>query len=158
MPNTGEVMIRILVIAVLLASASLSSAQEAEELQTLIERHLELFSNEQSRLIAEEIVATPGLFGDFALSTNEDIEMVFDEVFAVIKEDGWDRSVPLSIETCELAEDTALVTLNFSRLRADGEAIPPRVRGAFYLVRKHEAGWRVVAIYNRDPDVTVNCS
>lgn len=148
---------RLAILATLLLTANISLAQEAEQLRALLDRHLALFSNEQSRVIAEEIIATPAIFGDRALLTHADTEMLFDELFADIKGRGWTRSVPLSVDVCELGQGLALMTLNYSRLREDGEAIPPRVRGSFFLLRKLETEWRVVAVYGRDPEVTVSC-
>ena len=148
---------RLAILAALLLTANISLAQDAEELRALLDQYLTLFSNEQSRVIAEEIMATPAIFWDRALLTHADTEMLFDELFADIKGRGWTRSVSLSVHVCELGQGLALMTLNYSALREDGEAIPPRVRGAFFLLRKLEAEWRIVAIYGRDPEVTVSC-
>ena len=84
--------------------------------------------------------------------------MLLDELFANIKKQGWVKSISLSVDVCEMGQGLALMTLNYSRLREDGEAIPPLIRGAFYVLRKLKEEWRIVAVYGRDPEVSLSCS
>ena len=57
-----------------------------------------------------------------------------------------------------MASDTlALVDTRFSRLKANGEPIPPAVRTTLYVLQKIDGDWRVVSWYGHDADKRPAC-
>jgi hypothetical protein len=156
--ESGEGMKRVIFLVLAWSAAGTALAQNSDALRALLDKHLTLFSGEQSKQIAEETIGTPALFQDLALLTPTDTEALFGALFENIKSRGWARSVALNVDVCELGQGLALLALNYSRLQDDGEAIPPRVRGELYLLRELDTGWRIVAVFGRDPDITVSCN
>lgn len=63
--------------------------------------------------------------------------------FENLRAQGYQQSDIFEVKACMTAPDTAWAGMKFSRLKADGEPLPPKDRASSYLVRKFEDGWRI---------------
>ncbi len=149
---------RITILTALVLGTNVSVAQDEENIRALFDQYLALFSAAQSKEIAEEIVAEPAFYADQMTQNASEMEMRLERYFAEIKGRGWSYSTPISIDVCVIGDGLALVEQNFTRFDNNGAAIPPTVRGAFYVLRRLDVGWRMVAVYEKDPGVDVSCT
>jgi hypothetical protein len=112
--------------------------------------------------IAKQIFATPVQFsietGHDSWETEADIVRGFDESLNTLRAEGWAKSIIEELSVCVLAENLALVDLTYSRLRADGSTIPPRLRKGTYVVLRSSHTWRIIADYGHDVEARVYCS
>ncbi|MEE2640016.1 MAG: hypothetical protein VX768_05275 [Planctomycetota bacterium] len=109
-----------------------------------------LFNAGDAAAISEQIFLAPVLMVNsetddhFILKTSDDIRSKYQEVLMDIKSRGWDRSVIKGVKIQMSGPDMALVGLTFSRLKKNGEPIPPVKRNATYVFLRKPAGWRVI--------------
>ena len=78
--------------------------------------------------------------------------------YVQLEEQGWQASVIDHLEICQLSDTLALVDTRFSRVKADGEPIPPAVRTTLYIVQKIDGNWRIVSWYGHDADKRPSCN
>ncbi len=63
--------------------------------------------------------------------------------FENLRAQGYQKSDIFEVKACMTGPDTAWAGMKFSRLKADGEPLPPKDRASSYLVKKFEDGWRI---------------
>jgi len=130
----------------------LVSSQMAKEVKMHMERYVELFNNEQTDAIVEEIYLAPVLvrkFGDEIHSvapTAKEVTEQFNSIFKKIKSKGWKRSVIHDMDIRIGGTEMAFVDMRFSRVMANGEPIPPALRIASYVLVKRKSGWRIISV------------
>lgn len=66
--------------------------------------------------------------------------------FASLRAQGYHHSDIFEVKACMTGEDTAWAGMKFSRLKADGEPLPPRDRASSYTLRKFADGWRITKV------------
>jgi hypothetical protein len=63
--------------------------------------------------------------------------------FENLRAQGYQKSDIFEVKACVTGADTAWAGMKFSRLKANGEPLPPKDRASSYLVQKFEDGWRI---------------
>jgi hypothetical protein len=66
--------------------------------------------------------------------------------FENLRDQGYDHSDIFEIKACLTGADTAWAGMKFSRLRANGEPLPPKDRASSYTLKKFEDGWRITRV------------
>lgn len=59
---------------------------------------------------------------------------------------GYHHSDIFEIKACMTGVDTAWAGMKFSRLKADGESLPPKDRASSYTLSKFADGWRITKV------------
>ena len=147
----------IVVVSLLMAAdCQTSEADEAgkslSEMKALMGRYIELFNASDAVAISQEIYAAPVLqinpeTGEHhVLKTTEEVEKFWADQFEAIKSKGWVRSVVDDIDFRMAGSDMAIASIRFSRLRANGEPIPPARRMANYVFLKTNEDWRIILV------------
>jgi len=75
-----------------------------------------------------------------------------------LKADGYDHSDIASVKGCLISKDVGVVELRFSRVRADGSALPPKDRTSLYLWRRFPDGWRVIQFFGMGAGASFACT
>lgn len=66
--------------------------------------------------------------------------------FENLRTQGYHHSDIFEIKACLTGSDTAWAGMKFSRLRADGEPLPPKDRASSYSLKKFDDGWRITKL------------
>jgi hypothetical protein len=66
--------------------------------------------------------------------------------FETLRAQGYHHSDIFEIKACMTGVDTAWAGMKFSRLKADGEPLPPKNRASSYDLKKFEDGWRITKL------------
>jgi hypothetical protein len=71
--------------------------------------------------------------------------------FSNLRSQGYHHSDIFEIKACMTGKDssgadTAWAGMKFSRLKADGEPLPPKDRASSYTLKKFEDGWRITKL------------
>ena len=66
--------------------------------------------------------------------------------FENLRAQGYHHSDIFEIEACMTGADTAWAAMKFSRLKADGEPLPPKDRASSYTLTKFADGWRITKV------------
>ena len=160
MPINGKILgLRHLILIVLLwmgAACQASEAAEADnslsEMKTVMDRFIKLFNATDAKAISQEVYAAPVLHNNpeadehQVLKTEEEVEKFWADQFEAIKSKGWVRSTVDDIDFRMAGSDMAIASIRFSRLRANGEPIPPIHRVANYVFLKTNEGWRIILV------------
>ena len=124
--------------------------QGLEDVAALMTRYVELFNNEQTETIAEEIFLPPVLMltsvnkTHYVKSTPSEIREVYNSILQRIKSTGWKQSVVNHLDINLVGQDMATVDMRYSRLTASGQVFYTG-NGRFTLV-KRELGWRIISL------------
>ena len=124
--------------------------QDLEDVEALMTRYVELFHNEQTEIMAEEIFLPPVLMltsvdkTHSVKATPSEISEVFNSILKRIKSTGWKQSVVNHLDINLVGQDMATVDMRYSRLNASGQVFYTG-SGKFILV-KRELGWRIISL------------
>jgi len=77
--------------------------------------------------------------------------------FAALRAQGYSRSDIFEIRACPTGPDSGWAGMKYSRLRADGTALPPKDRASAYDLRRFPDGWRIVRLMGHDPAAPLSC-
>ncbi|MDZ4759812.1 MAG: hypothetical protein SGJ21_01900 [Alphaproteobacteria bacterium] len=77
--------------------------------------------------------------------------------FESLRAQGYKNSAIHEIKGCVTGPDTAWAGMKFSRLKADGEPLPPRDRASSYDLKKFDDGWRIVKLNGWDAATPLAC-
>jgi hypothetical protein len=77
--------------------------------------------------------------------------------FDALVAQGYDKSAIHEIKACVTGPDTGWAGMHFSRLKADGEPLPPKDRASSYDLKKFPDGWRIVKLNGGDPAKPLEC-
>lgn len=147
-------------VAVLLVSGSVF-ADDAEDAGAKLYEYFEAFTRKDSRTIATEIYATPvhigGGAGHRVLETPDAAVANLTRLYGEIEAQGWVESRIDDLAICVASDTLALVDTRYSRLKENGEAIPPAVRTTLYVLQKVDGDWRIIAFYGHDADRRPRC-
>ena len=61
------------------------------------------------------------------------------------------------IKACMTGPETAWAGMKFSRLKADGEPLPPKDRASAYELKKFDDGWRITKLTGGDAAKPLAC-
>jgi pimeloyl-ACP methyl ester carboxylesterase len=134
-------------------------AQMVREVQQHMDRYIELFNDGRAEAIGRQIYRAPVLMPrpsdplHTILESTVDVQKHFADTFTKIKGKGWKRSTVHDFTIRTAGTDIAFYQMTFSRLRADGEAIPPARRIANYVLVKNTLGWRIISVSSQPEPV-----
>ena len=77
----------------------------------------------------------------------------FDDLVA----QGYDRSDIHEIKGCMTGPDTAWAGMKFTRLKTDGQPLPPKDRASSYDLKKFPDGWRITKLTGYDAAKPLEC-
>ncbi len=66
--------------------------------------------------------------------------------FENLRAQGYHHSDIFEVVGCMTGADTAWAGMKFSRLKADGEPLPPKDRASSYTLQKFADGWRITKV------------
>lgn len=66
--------------------------------------------------------------------------------FENLRAQGYHHSDIFEVKACMTGPDTAWAAMKFSRLKADGEPLPPKDRASSYDVARFADGWRITKV------------
>lgn len=78
--------------------------------------------------------------------TTEEQAASLERGFEGLRAQGYHHSDIFEVKACLTGEDTAWAGMKFSRLKADGEPLPPKDRASSYTLRKFADGWRITKV------------
>jgi len=73
-------------------------------------------------------------------------EQSLERGFEALRGQGYHHSVIFEVKACLTGADTAWAGMKFSRLKADGDPLPPKDRASSYTLRKFADGWRITKV------------
>lgn len=79
------------------------------------------------------------------------------KMFEALAAQGYDKSNIHEIKTCITGPDTAWAGMHFTRLKANGEPLPPKDRASQYDLKKFPDGWRIVKLMGGDASKPLVC-
>ena len=77
--------------------------------------------------------------------------------FEGLRAQGYKQSAIHEVKACITGEDTAWAAMKFSRLKADGEPLPPKDRASSYTLKKFADGWRITSLGGAAADQPLTC-
>lgn len=139
----------------------ISKVAFADDASAKLYEYFAAFNAQDTQKIANEIYSTPvhvgGGDGHRVLATPAAAIENLDNLYEVIKARGWKESRIRDLEVCMASDTLALVDTQYSRLNAQGEAIPPALRTNLYVLQKIDGDWRIIAFYGHDDDKRPAC-
>ena len=124
--------------------------QSLEDVAAFMTRYVELFNNEQTETIAEEIFLLPVLMltsvdkTHSVKATPSEISEVYNSILQRIKSKGWKQSVVSRLDINLVGQDMATVDMRYSRLTASGQVF--YTGSGRYVLVKRELGWRIISL------------
>ena len=140
----------LLAALVFVAAAPVRADERGAEVKAVMEDYLRLWNAHDAAAIAGRIYRfdAPNPMGDLAGLSAE---------FARLKAQGYDHSTNAGIEACVVGPNQALAEMRFSRLKADGAALPPKDRATLYQLRRFPDGWRIVRMIPMSATAKISC-
>jgi hypothetical protein len=135
---------------VLGAGPALADARGAE-VEAAMREYLRLWNAHDAGAIVDHIYR---LDGSNPMARPGALQAEFDR----LKADGYDHSDIASVKGCLISKDVGVVELRFSRVRADGSALPPKDRTSLYLWRRFPDGWRVIQFFGMGAGASFACT
>jgi hypothetical protein len=77
--------------------------------------------------------------------------------FENLRSQGYKQSAIHEVKACITGPDTAWAAMKFSRLKADGEPLPPKDRASSYTLKKFDDGWRITSLGGAAADQPLAC-
>jgi hypothetical protein len=125
--------------------------ERGREVEAFMRQYLTLWNAHDARAIIERIYR---MDGSNPMGTQAGLQAEFDR----LKAQGYDHSDLISLNACMITPTQGVVEFRFSRLKADGSALPPRERASLYFVRKFPDGWRINQLMGMNPTSHVTCA
>jgi len=135
---------------VLCAGPALADARGAE-VEAVMREYLRLWNLHDAGAITDHIYRFDG---PNPTSTRAGLQAQFDQ----LKAQGYDHSDLASLDACLISRDVGVAQMRFSRLRADGTALPPRERASLYVLKRFPDGWRITQLLGMGPGANVACA
>jgi len=66
--------------------------------------------------------------------------------FESLRGQGYHHSDIHEVKACMTGADTAWAAMKFSRLKVNGEPLPPAIRASSYMLAKFPEGWRITRV------------
>lgn len=125
-----------------LALASLAACVGTRTSQMEVEQHMwnytKAWNQHDSATIARDFYRTgPSV---------EEQTASLERGFVNLREQGYHHSDIFEVKACMTGADTAWAGMKFSRLKANGEPLPPKDRASSYTLRNFPDGWRITKV------------
>ena len=138
-----------------ISAQSASRDQMRTDLTAELEKYVTAFSQGRVDFIADSVYTAPAyFFGGGRVDvrmTRDDVMSRFEDMWAPLPAQGYDRSEIRGSDVCILNNSAALVTLEFARLGRDGSVISEG--SAIYFYARTEQGWRIISSIGSGPRI-----
>jgi hypothetical protein len=128
----------ILVPLVLAACASAPPAKPEAAVEQLMWDYTKAWNKHDAAAIARNFYRTG--------PTVEEQTASLERSFENLRGQGYHHSDIHEVKGCMTGPDTAWAGMKFSRLKADGEPLPPKDRASSYTLTKFADGWRITKV------------
>jgi hypothetical protein len=127
-------------IALLGASACATAAPPAPEkaVEQLMWDYTKAWNKHDAATIAKSFYRTG--------PTVEEQTASLERTFEGLRGQGYHHSDIFEIKACMTGTDTAWAGMKFSRLKTDGQPLPPKDRASSYNLTKFPDGWRITKV------------
>lgn len=129
-------------------SAVAAKTQEAE-VEAFMWDYTKAWNQHDAATVAQKFYRT----GPSVAEQTESLKKGFDNLVA----QGYDKSAIHAIKGCITGPDTAWAGMRFSRLKKDGEPLPPKDRASSYDLKKFPDGWRITRVGGGDAAQPLEC-
>lgn len=137
-------------------------ADDADDAGAKLFEYFDAFNEKAITFIANDIYSTPvHIGGGSSHSMMADpagavaaLESLYDD----LEGDGWVESEISDLQICMASDTLAFVDTLYSRLKQNGEAIPPAIRTTLYILQKFDDDWKIVSFYSHDNDKRPSCA
>lgn len=124
--------------ALLAACATSPEAAETKAVEDVMWAYTRAWNKHDSATIARDFYRTgPSL---------EERQANLERGFVNLRNQGYDHSDIFEVKGCLTGPDTAWAGMKFSRLKKDGEPLPPKDRASSYTLKKFPEGWRITQV------------
>ena len=136
-------------------------ADDADDAGAKLYEYFEFFNLKDKDTIANEIYSTPVHIGGGdshrVLSDPAAAVANLTSLYEQLDTEDWVESRISDLKVCVLSATLALVDTRYSRLKSNGDPIPPDVRTTLYVVQKIDSDWRIVAFYGHSIENRPTC-
>jgi hypothetical protein len=122
----------------LCACASGPAAAPEKAVEQLMWDYTKAWNKHDSATIARDFYRTG--------PTVEEQTASLERGFENLRAQGYHHSDIFEIKACLTGPDTAWAGMKFSRLKIDGEPLPPKDRASSYTLKKFDDGWRITRV------------
>jgi hypothetical protein len=126
----------------LLLAACAGAPVAPQSPQQAVEQHMwaytEAWNRHDSATIARDFYRT----GASVAEQEASLERGFESLRA----QGYHHSDIHEVKACITGADTAWAAMKFSRLKANGEPLPPTIRASSYTLARFPEGWRITKV------------
>ena len=77
--------------------------------------------------------------------------------FARLKSQGYHHSETHSVNGCLVGPNDGFAVLRYTRLKADGQPMPPKDRATLYILRRLPEGWRITQMIGMNAATEISC-
>jgi hypothetical protein len=133
----------------LCACASAPDVSPAAQVEAHMRGYTEAWNRHDSATIARDFYRMG--------PTVEEQTASLERGFENLRAQGYQKSDIHTILGCMTGEDTAWAGMRFTRLKADGEPLPPKDRASAYELKKFPDGWRITRMMGADAASPLQC-
>ena len=148
-------------LCLLTVLTGIAQADDSADAGAKLYEYFEQFNRQATEVIANEIYSTPlhigGGTGHRFLEDPAAAVANLNNLYEQVEAQGWVESRISDLKVCIASPTLALVDTRYSRLKDNGEPIPPAIRTTLYVLQKIESEWRIVAFYGHDNDKRPTC-
>lgn len=128
----------VLIASLALLSACATAQTEERTVEQFMWDYTKAWNRHDSATIARDFYRT----GPSVAEQEQNLERGFENLRA----QGYHHSDIFEVKACLTGADTAWAGMKFSRLKADGEPLPPKERASSYTLKKFADGWRITRV------------
>jgi hypothetical protein len=125
-----------------LALVSLAACVQSRTPEMVVEQHMwnytKAWNLHDSATIARDFYRT----GPSVAEQEASLERGFES----LRGQGYHHSDIHEVKACMTGEDTAWAAMKFTRLKENGEPLPPAIRASSYTLSKFPEGWRITKV------------
>jgi hypothetical protein len=140
-------------LILLLAGACATPSREAAlqaQADAFMRAYTDAWNRHDAAVIARDFYRTGRSIEEQATS--------LESQFASLRAQGYEKSDIHEIRTCLTGADTGWAGMRFTRLKSDGEPLPPKDRASQYDLRWTQAeGWKITRLRGLDAGAPLDC-
>jgi len=136
-------------------------ADDADDAGAKLHEYFSVFNDRAIDVIVSDVYSTPVHIGGgdshSIMADADGAVAALNSLYEQLDEQGWVESRISDLQICMASDTLALVDTRYSRLKENGEAIPPAVRTTLYVLQKLDGDWKIVSFYSHDNDKRPSC-
>ena len=142
--------------------STITFADDADDAGAKLHEYFDAFNDRSIDFIVSDVYSTPVHMGggdSHSLMADPDGAVAaLHSLYEQLDSQGWTESRISDLQICMASDTLALVDTRYSRLKQNGEPIPPAIRTTLYVLQKLDGDWRIVSFYGHDSDKRPRCS